>query len=274
MTTLEGDLGPLVAADRTSDNRFAGSGVPPVICRLGPESLLQHPRKGRPLCNTLWLDSGIAHRRVCVQGYASRFLATTHAFANHHLFQGFATGFHGTASNCSCTHHAAFLVGVTAWPCCAKLTNAPPHSVCGATSQLHRRCLVRLGVAGSCLPAEQPNSARASRQGGPEPTPRAASGGASRPDATKAACESESAAPSSRGVPPNGSVEASCARATSTMPESERNTACKKLRLPSPVAMYRFDRAGAGLLSARAARSPGQPKPKNHALVPCTSCLN
>ena len=109
MTTLEGDLGPLVAADRTSDNRFAGSGVSPVICRLGPESLLQHPRKGRPLCNTLWLDSGIAHRRVCVQGYASRSLATTHAFANHHLFQGFATGFHGTASNCSCTHHAAFL---------------------------------------------------------------------------------------------------------------------------------------------------------------------
>ena len=115
---------------------------------------------------------------------------------------------------------------------------------------------------------------RAGRQGGPEPTPRAASGGASRPDATKAACESDSAAPSSRGVPPNGSVEASCARATSSMPESERNTACKKLRLLSPVAMYRFDRAGAGLLSARAARSPGQPKPKNHALVPCTSCLN
>ena len=171
-------------------------------------------------------------------------------------------------SNCSCTHAA-----VLGWRDGLALRRQADQ--CTAILRLlHRRCLVRLGVAGSCLPAEQPNSAKASRQGGPEPTPTTASGGAGRPDATKAACESDSAAPSSRGVSPNGSVEASCARATSSMPESERNTACKKLWLLSPVAMYRFDRAGAGLLSTRAARSPGQPKPKNHALVPCTSCLN
>ena len=114
-------------------------------------------------------------------------------------------------------------------PSDAKLTNAPTCAVCGATSQLHRRCLACLGVTGSCLAAEQPpNSARASRQGGSEPTPTTASGGAGRPDETKAACRGNSAVPSLRGLRPDGWVEASCAKAARSMPESEPDAACKK----------------------------------------------
>ena len=239
VTTLGNDLIPLVAADSTSDHGLAGSGVSPIICQLGPESLLQHPRKRRPLCNTLWPDSGIGQRSVCVTFHS---LAATHVFANHRLSKGKPRA--ATLRRRSVRALVPSLVGVMAWPSDAELTsaptpsnarptNAPACSVCGATSQLHRRCLACLGVAGSCLPAEQPPiSARAVRQ--------MASGGAGRPDETKAACKGNSAAPSLRGLRSDGFVEASCAKATSSMPESEPNAAWKKRSLSALPASWFF----------------------------------
>ena len=180
----------------------------------------------RACCSTQWHDARSATPRGWTTGLAS----TVHVFAHPLLAQGKTTGFHGTATNRSraCAVVALGWRDGLALRRQADLTSAPTCSVCGATSQLHRRCLACLGVTGSCLAADQPpNSARASRQGGSEPTPTTASGGAGRPDETKAACRGNSAAPSLRGLRPDGWVEASCAKAARSMPESEPDAACK-----------------------------------------------